>query len=90
MIGIVGGMHLRELMRERRFDVVDGIVLRDGVGGRVISVGTCAASSGLLADDVGSGEMHLQCIPCLPCGDDAVPLDEGLTCLLYTSPSPRD
>ena len=57
-------------MVERGLDVVEGIVVCDGVGGNVVPVGTGCAGSRLFTGNVGRGEVSLQGLPRLvSCGE---------------------
>ena len=45
----------------------------------MVSIAACGACTRLFSDDVCSGEVHFQCVPCACCVWHAVPFDEGLT-----------
>ena len=64
-------------MVESVFNVVDGIVIVNGIGGPMVaslSSGRCARNE---AEVVGSGEVVFEDVPCLGCRRHGFPFREG-------------
>ena len=78
VVGIVGRMEIGELMVERLFDVVEGVVVFDDVGGAVISCVSGGCSAGDEAEVVCRREVGFEGIPRLVDGWFAFPFSEGL------------
>ena len=65
-------------MIERGLDVVECVIIVDGVGGTVVacsSRGSCARCN---AGDVGGGEVGFEAVPSPRCRCNGIPFDEGL------------
>lgn len=78
VVGIVRDLEITQLVVECRFDVGEGVVVGDGIGGSMISV--CGHGSGtrLFTDNVCGGEVGLQCIPRAGCCCHSIPLNDRL------------
>ena len=65
-------------MIERGLDVVECVIVVNGVGGPVVASSSSGARARCNAGDVGGSEMGFQAIPSSHCRCDGVPFDECL------------
>ena len=66
-------------MIERGLDVVECIIVVNGVGGTVVARSSRGTRARCQAGDVGRSEVGFEAIPSPRCRCDGIPFDEGLT-----------
>ena len=73
VVGVVGRVEIGELVVERLFDVVEGVVVFDNVGGAVVPRVASSCSTGDEAEVVSGGKVRFECVPCAVHGRLAFP-----------------
>ena len=66
-------------MIERGLDVVECVIVVNGVGGTVVARSSRGTRARCQAGDVGRSEVGFEAIPSPRCRCDGIPFDEGLT-----------